>query len=239
MGYTKINDNLSVHQSLSDEPNIDDGLSSEELKKKFDEPAEKLKNAFNNLIDELMAKNSASSIGAMPLVEGDTSEPNVGAKLAYLLNTIQDVTLGQVPDGSITKEKIDVTYRNTLAIKNGTVQTDLNAEKIDGKKLSELASYFMVTGSLADVNENETKTINLGFTPRAVIINSGAVRIGNGIGLSSQLVTTEEKTYFVSFSGDQTASTSLKIVENGFEFTRVDNVDGSRYGTGYRYIAFR
>ena len=117
MGYTKINDNLSVHQSLSDEPNIDDGLSSEELKKKFDEPAEKLKNAFNNLIDEMAMITSSQNIGANSLDIADTSEGNVQAKLIKIWEEMKNVTLGQIPDNSITKEKIETEYEKTLARK--------------------------------------------------------------------------------------------------------------------------
>lgn len=117
MGYTKINDNLSVHQSLSDEPNIDDGLTSEELKKKFDEPAEKLKNAFNNLIDEMAMITSSQNIGANSLDFGDTSEGNVQAKLIKIWEEMKNVTLGQIPDNSITKGKIEVEYEKTLARK--------------------------------------------------------------------------------------------------------------------------
>ena len=117
MGYTKINDNLSVHQSLSDEPNIDDGLSSEELKKKFDEPAEKLKNAFNNLIDEMAMITSSQNIGANSLDIADTSEGNVQAKLIKIWEEMKNVTLGQIPDNSITKGKIEVEYEKTLAKK--------------------------------------------------------------------------------------------------------------------------
>jgi hypothetical protein len=36
MGFTRFEKDVSVHQSLGDEPNADNGLSSEELKKKWD-----------------------------------------------------------------------------------------------------------------------------------------------------------------------------------------------------------
>lgn len=239
MGFTKITENLNIHQSLSDEPNIDDGLSSEELKKKFDEPAEKLKQAFNNLIDELTVKTSASNIGAGPLVESDFSGANVEAKLIYLYNAIQNVVLGQVPDNSITKEKIDETYRDTLAVKNGTVQKNLNSEKLGGKMLNELASYFMVTGSIEVEEIGKIITIELGFTPRAVIVSAGADRLGNLLLTETCIVTSERPTYIYSQSGGIGDRVNLKLIENGFEYMRSRNSGSVNYGTGYRYIAFR
>ena len=234
--FTKFEKDVSVHQSLANEPNADNGLSAEELKKKWDKPAEDLKQAFNNLIDEMWEKSGDTHIGSMPLVEGDTSGATVRDKLLYLLAAIQNVTLGQIPDGSVTKEKLDSNYTNTLAVKDGEIQSNLNTEKIGGKTLDELASYFMVTGSLTG-----TQTVNLGFTPRAVLINSGATRYGNAVLSETQLVTTEKTTYYYSNStGTSTSGTTLQIIENGFKFTKVSGMgDGSEYGTGYRYIAFR
>ncbi len=241
--FTKFEKDVSVHQSLADEPNVDNGLSAEGLKKKWDKPAEDLKQAFNNLIDEMWEKTGDTHIGSMPLVEGDTSGATVRDKLLYLLAAIQNVTLGQIPDGSVTKEKLDSNYTNTLAVKNGEIQPNLNTEKIGGKTLDELASYFMVTGSFS-FSANE-QTISLGFTPRCIITNSGATRYGSTVLESTQMVTTERPKY-VYDGGNYTTPGYIEIVENGFKFKgSVDNNkeltmgDAVEYGTGYRYIAFR
>ena len=236
--FTKFEKDVSVHQSLADEPNVDNGLSAEGLKKLWDRPAEELKAAFNKFIDEITDKSAARNIGAMPLVEGDTSGATVQDKLEYLLSAVQNVTLGQIPDGSVTKEKLDSNYTNTLAVKNGEMQSNLNAEKIGGKTLDELASYFIVTGGF---NMSTTaQTINLGFTPRCVIINSGAARYGNAVLQSTQMVTTEKPTYVYDGGNYATKPNSLEIVENGFKVQASDSMgDGAGYGTGYRYIAIR
>lgn len=241
--FTKFEKDVSVHQSLADEPNVDNGLSAEGLKKLWDTPAEELKAAFNKFIDEITDKSAARNIGAMPLTEGDSSGATVQDKLEYLLSAVQNVTLGQIPDGSITKAKLDAEYTNTLAVKDGEIQSNLNTEKLGGKTLDELASYFIVTGSLSDVAVGVTKTITLGFTPRVVIINSGATRDGNAILQSTQMVTTENPTYVYSESSStDNRGNSLEIIENGFKFTKfsyMNSGDAEKYGSGYRYIAIR
>lgn len=49
MSFSKITKNVSIHQALPDNPN----LTTIELKKKWDEASEIIKDSFNNLIDEL------------------------------------------------------------------------------------------------------------------------------------------------------------------------------------------
>ena len=54
MAIKPLTADVAVHQKLGDNPGIDDGLTTEELKKKWDEPAELIKDYINNhLIAEL------------------------------------------------------------------------------------------------------------------------------------------------------------------------------------------
>ena len=117
MGFTRMNDNVSVHQSMPDEPNIDDGLSAEELKKKFDEPSEKLKEAVNRLLTELEDKLCSSKLGAESLYDGDTSSSNIQSKLILLKKLIDEASVGTLPDNSITEGKLITDFRNNIAKK--------------------------------------------------------------------------------------------------------------------------
>ena len=134
--FTKFEENVSVHQSLADEPNIDNGLSAEGLKKKWDEPAEKLKTALNNLIGELADENAAKNIGIQPLTEADTSGGDLYSKLVYLLEAIQNVTLGAIPDGTITPSKLEESYAKSitrdLMIKTGTISHGATIPQTEG-----------------------------------------------------------------------------------------------------------
>lgn len=161
MGFTRSNADLKIIQKLSDYPNMEDGLSSEELKKKFDEGAEILQEDLNKLMVEMEDLYGASKIGVKQLSDGDTSDNNVQGKLLYLLEQIQNTNLGQIADGSITKEKMNIDYANSLAEKNGEMQTNLNAEMVGGKKEEEIGSYTITDSiSVSGIHPKETYSWN-------------------------------------------------------------------------------
>lgn len=166
MGFTRMNDNVSVHQSMPDEPNIDDGLSAEELKKKFDEPAEKLKNAFNNLIDELESNASAGMMGAQKLNDTDSSDENIQAKLENLQSQITtinntNIATSKIEDGAITTSKIADASVTTEKIANNSVTTDkINNGSVTGEKIDQDAKKALnITAT--SLNEQDTSEANV------------------------------------------------------------------------------
>ena len=106
MGFTRSTTDISVHQKLDDYPNRDDGLTPEEIKKRYDYPAETLQNDLNKLEAELENINASTNIGANKIDDNDTSEPNIQAKLIRIYEQLQNVILNQIPDGTITTEKV-------------------------------------------------------------------------------------------------------------------------------------
>lgn len=148
MGFTRSTGDISVHQKLGDYPNQDNGLTPEELKKRYDLPAETLQKDLNKLEEELEAVIGASNVGATSLDENDTSANNVQAKLEYILNESKQVVLSQIPNGTITEAKLDNNFSNELARKNGELQTNLNAEKLEGSTKSEIVNSI---GSFSDI----------------------------------------------------------------------------------------
>ena len=48
MALEKLTEDVSVHQTLGDEPNEENGLTGDDLKKLFDKPAEIIKAFINN-----------------------------------------------------------------------------------------------------------------------------------------------------------------------------------------------
>lgn len=138
MGFTRSITDIKVHQKLGDYPNQDNGLTAEELKKKFDYPSETLQNDLNKLEEELESVVGAANIGALPLDDNDDSNNNVQAKLEYIHKEAQEATLGQIPDGTITESKLATSFSNFIAKKNDELQVGLNSEKINGKTYSEL-----------------------------------------------------------------------------------------------------
>ena len=116
MAFTKITDDLNIIQALDDEPNVDSGMSAAQLKAKFDEAPNKIKTAFNNLIDALGDQRegyeASSNISAAKIYSIDESDNNVQAKLEHLKELVDNVVLGDIPDNSITKTKL--TFGDTI-----------------------------------------------------------------------------------------------------------------------------
>ena len=159
-----------------------EGYTTSQLKTAFDAPATGLKSDLNGLMTELEDTSSASNIGATAIVSGDDSDGNVQAKLEKLQEELEGIALGSIPDGSITQAKMNGTYEATLAKKNGTLQTGLNTEKLNGKTEAQLKSAFLSTLSPTTVSisalaknsgtATETKTVPTSGCRYYVIVNS-------------------------------------------------------------------
>lgn len=121
--------------NLADRPQ----MSAAQLKAWFDSNTEvEVRDAFNGLIDDLLNEKSAGEIGAMPFngVEGNT----VQAQMEEVEKKIDDLVMGEIPDGSITTRKLE----------NGAI----TPEKM-GFSISRTVSSIMVP--------TEDGTLNQGF----------------------------------------------------------------------------
>lgn len=111
MAFTRIIADMNNHQRLSDEPNIDNGLTAEELKKLYDKAANDLKDGTNKLMDELEdireGYEAARTITAAKMYDTDDSDRNIQAKLVKLKQIMDETAQGAVPDGSIGREKLN------------------------------------------------------------------------------------------------------------------------------------
>lgn len=139
MGFTKSTTNTTVHQNMPDYPSSE-GYTAEQLKQAFDAPATGLKADINRLIDELENVNASTKMGANAMYDGDSSDSNIQAKLVHLYETVSAAILGQIPDNSITKNKLVSSYESTIAKKDNTLQTNLNADKVDGYNFLDIMS---------------------------------------------------------------------------------------------------
>ena len=103
---TKLLSDLYIISLLDDEPNDVGGMSSAELKAKFDEAANTIKTYINeSLIPELAGVNGAGSVG-IDTVPGLTGVSSVQAALAKIEEQMAEMTQGAVADGSITAAKL-------------------------------------------------------------------------------------------------------------------------------------
>lgn len=137
MAFTKSTEDLIVHQKMADYPIEDGQYTVEDLKKELDRPVLAVQRDLNNLMDELGKGTSAGDLGAEQLESTDLSAPNVQAKLRELNRRLQNVTLGQIPDGSVqtstladgavTEAKISSEYTNKVTEEIEGSKAEINA----------------------------------------------------------------------------------------------------------------
>ena len=237
MGFTRSTTDISVHQKLGDYPNQDNGLSAEELKKRFDMPAETVQKDLNKLIEELESMKGASYINSEQVFPTDLSDNDILSKLKMLHEEIQGVTQGAIPDGSIIEAKLDPVFSEKLARRNGNLQVNLNAELFGGLRLEDMYNFVnggIVIGTYTGNYKSSTSTqeINIGFKPKAVIIIGSDNDIGAIANAISIIINT---TGYVAISGGAIHSFSVQLTDKGIILGERMN----RNGYGYNYIAFR
>lgn len=166
MSFTKSSTDISVHQKLGDYPNQDNGMTADELKKKFDYPAETLQNDLNKIVEELENENATQSIGASKLDENDETENNVQAKLNKVYTEFKQVRDGGLKDNSIETSKLKDNVITTEKIIDSAITTNkiensaITIEKIaDGNVTNKKIADGSITGEKIDDNVKKAENI--------------------------------------------------------------------------------
>ena len=146
---TKLLTDLYIISLLDDEPNDVGGMSSAELKAKFDEAANTIKTYINeSLIPELAGTNGAESVG-IDTVPGLTGASTVQAALAKIEEQMAEMTQGAVADESITTAKLAALAVTSAKLAAAAVETDkIQDGAITSVKLADLA---VTAARLADL----------------------------------------------------------------------------------------
>lgn len=123
--FTNLTTDLDVIQKLDDLPNAVGGLSAADLKAKFDEAANAIKDYINAvLLAQLQAETSgtagANRIGISGIV-GLTGTNNVQDALAAIYAAAQEAQAGTILNKSITAEKLADDAIETPLIKDSAV----------------------------------------------------------------------------------------------------------------------
>ena len=228
MGFTRSETNVDVHKNMPDYP-TNEGYTTEQLKTAFDSSAVGLKADVNRLMTELESTDAATDIGASPLTASDTTDANVQAKL-------------------------DDTLASLLPLKDGTLQTNLNADKLDGFHLVQITSLINgkghVKGSFTvDYTNNPDGNYNLdlGFNPSFVIFISENSSLGAGMGFPmlgiaiGNATNTQYKCIYYDVGAEypiksnEPTATGSGIILKGFKTKYGDTT----YTHNMRYVAFR
>ena len=166
MGFTRSTTDIKVHQKLGDYPNQDDGLTPEELKKRYDYPAETIQKDLNNLEVELEKETASTNLGASSLDENDISNANVQDKLNKIYTEFKDVRDGGVKDGSLVTSKIQDGAITNSKIQDGAI----NTTKIEDLSIttSKIANSNVTTNKIEDgavtgekIDVNVKKAVNI------------------------------------------------------------------------------
>lgn len=146
---TKLLADLYIISLLDDEPNDVGGMSSAELKAKFDEAANTIKTYINeSLIPELAGTSGAESVG-IDTVPGLTGVSTVQAALAKIEEQMAEMTQGAVADGSITTAKLAALAVTSAKLAAAAVETDkIQDGAVTSVKLADLA---VTAARLADL----------------------------------------------------------------------------------------
>lgn len=137
--FTNLTTDLDVIQKLDDLPNAVGGLSAADLKAKFDEAANAVKDYINTvLLAQLQAETSgqagANRIGISGIV-GLTGTDNVQDALAAIYAAAQAAQAGTILNKSITAEKLADDAVETPLIKDGAVtKAKIADQSVDNSK---------------------------------------------------------------------------------------------------------
>ena len=158
MSLPQLTTDLNIIQTLDDEPNDVGGLSSAQLKAKFDEAVGYIKTYLNDtLIPYLESTSGAGSLG-ITTVSGIAAAENVQDALAALEANIEGVTQGAVADNSINTVKlVDLSVTNAKLADNSVSTVKLQDDAVTNAKMAnsavgtnELIDSSVSTAKLAD-----------------------------------------------------------------------------------------
>ena len=229
---TELTDNLDVIAALDDEPNDTGGLTAAQLKAKFDEAGNAIKEYLN---DTHLPEHTAENTVFTPIT-GVTST-NTQDAIEEVYTAGQAVTLGQIPDGSITADKLSsgaVTESKIGDIAVTAQKLGLDVTAILAEKLEADIGTYTGTGTFGSVFPN---SIVLSAPPKLILVHSATVPV-----FALFLYGTSHVLQLGSTAGGLAPASSLTTTWNGNTLSWYGGNDFqqlNRDGEVYRYLALR
>lgn len=175
MAFTQFTKDMEIIGKLSDTPNVDDGMTADQLKAKFDEAGESIKEYINNtLLPECEAPITADRIatGAVTgtkIADGAVTVSKIatGAIVSSRINDGSVIT-AKISDGAVTTEKFASDAVAPFATKATQLATSRNITVKD--------STGTYSGTAAGFNGTAAITLKMPATGRfdTLILGSGS-----------------------------------------------------------------
>lgn len=203
---------------LPDQPN----MAANDLKAYFDSSAEELRESFNVLCDALGDFSAAAKMGYRE--SAGVPAKTVQDAIENVQQQLRDVTMGTLPSGCVTNDKLAQDVRDRFTAVENTVKTEAKARSEADARLQEnlhtaekalaLKSEVLFTTYTGD--GQESRVIDVGFRPKAVMVfrDSAYTSFGNSL--------------YGGFIIDGTpmmygSTVALEIVDNGFKVLNLNN----------------
>ena len=149
MSISGLSENVSIHQTLGDNPNTDNNLSADELKALFDQAAEILKAYLNNIVVPEINRLA-------PLAEaGDENSEEALSKLAEMQNSIT-WALNKV-DSALTTAESAKTIAEEAEVKSNGAYSFASQANHQAKNAGDLARTAISQASVAVQLANQAK----------------------------------------------------------------------------------
>ena len=204
-------------QDLPDQPN----LQPDELKAYFDSSPEELRESHNALCDALGDATAAANLGFSQTA--GVPETNVQDAIENVQSQVTAAIVGSIPSGSIDGDKLAQDVRNRLTNIETAATTEASTRaSADSNLQSQINTHTTQIASKCEVvlgtyqgDNQSSKFISLGFTPKAVLVTGS-----NGL-LSDSIY------YYGGFTLENFPTDQVAIETNGFRVYYSDS--GSRY----------
>ena len=228
--------------SLPDQPN----MQPDELKKYFDSSPEEIRQAHNALCDALTAATSAVTAAANLGFQRTAGVPadNVQDAIEDVQAQLDAAVMGNIPSGSVTQDKLAQDVRDRFAaIESAAAAESSTRASADSQMQSQLSTHTTQIAAKCQLycgtytgNGETSQFINLGFTPKAVLVFPQDALVSRNPYPVGALALQGYKAF-------NDASDILEIISNGFQvyyfeksyggcFTNVSNYS-------YFYLAFQ
>ncbi len=180
MAFIKLTDDLEIISKLPDEPNDLGGLTAAELKAEFDKAGKAVQTYINDVLLPSMEKDGAKDLGIIE-VSGLSGAKTVQAALEKLVEAIEGVSVGTIPDESLGEIKLkNGAVTNSKLAVSAVKRENIAPAAVSGDKLAEgavsqgkIASESVGTAEIKNLSVTEEK-----IAPAAVSvekISDGAV----------------------------------------------------------------